>query len=480
MKNDLGRSPVRPTRRAFLHKAGGGFGLLALLDLLNADGVLAAGAIADRPSRREATARSVISLFMYGGPSQMDTFDPKPELQRRDGEPLPTGERPDVFFGAPGPLMASPFRFARHGESGRWVSELFPHQAGVVDDLAFIHSMHADSNNHAPALFQMNTGMVRPGSPSLGSWLAYGLGTANADLPAFVVLTDDRGGPIGGAPNWGAGYMPAAYQGTPFRPEGTPILDLEPPPGLGGPTQRAKLDLVETLNRDHLDDHPGESALSARIASYELAFRMQAEAPRVVDLVGETAATRRLYGLDAPITEPFGRRLLIARRLVERGVRFVQVYSGGGTFDDNWDAHYGLEKNHRLHAAETDRPIAGLIRDLKARGLLDQTLVTWGGEFGRMPVSQSRIGRDHNPHGFTTWLAGGGVKGGVAVGRTDDFGHRAVEAPCHVNDWHATILHLLGLDHRALTYLHGGREKRLTDSGGRIVSAVLGRASSAG
>lgn len=486
------RHAAAPTRREFLSRSGAGLGLLALLDLLSREGALeriagradAAGLnlneaaslnpLAPRAPRFAATARSVIHLFMYGGPSQMDLFDPKPELRKRDGQPmpLPKGEKLNVFFGSPGPLMASPFRFQRRGESGLWVSELFPALATVIDEIAVIRSMHAESNNHAPALFQMNTGQTRPGNPSLGSWVGYGLGSENQDLPGYVVMCDQRGGPIGGAPNWGAGYMPAAFQGTPFRIEGDPILDLSPPPERRD-RQRGWLDLLKDLNQAHLADHPGESDLLGRIQAYELAYRMQAEAPQAVDLSRETAATKRLYGLDNPVTEPFGRRLLIARRLVERGVRFVQVYNGGGTFDENWDAHYDLEKNHRLHCSETDGPIAGLITDLKQRGLLDETLLLWGGEFGRMPVSQSKVGRDHNPHGFTCWMAGGGVKGGIAVGETDEFGYRAVTDRCHINDWHATILHLLGLDHTLLTFLHAGRQKRLSDVAGRVIKPLL-------
>lgn len=459
--------PADATRRAFLRRAGGGFGLLALLDRMARDGL--AG------PHHEAAASSVISLFMYGGPSQLDTFDPKPELQKRDGQPWPESERPKVFFGSPGPLLASPFAFARRGGSGQWVSELFPKVARIIDEVAVVRSMVADSNNHAPALFQMNTGRTRPGHPSLGSWATYGLGSENANLPGFVVLTDDRGGPIGGAPNWGAGHLPGSFAGTPLRASGDPILDLANPPGTSRDRRRADLDLLARLNADHLADHPDEPELSARIASYELAFRMQAEAPEAVDLDRESPATKRLYGLDDPITAPYGRRLLIARRLVERGVRFVQVYSGsGGNFDDlNWDAHTNIVKNHRRHALATDGPVAGLIADLKGRGLLDRTLVTWGGEFGRMPVSQGQLGRDHNPHGFTCWMAGGGVKRGVAIGSTDDFGHRAVDAPVHVRDWHATILHVLGLDHTRLTALREGRHDRLTDTGGRVVAGLL-------
>ena len=334
--------------------------------------------------------------------------------------------------------MASPFRFGRHGGSGQWVSELFPRVAGVIDEIALIRSMQADSNNHAPALFQMNTGRTRPGHPSVGAWVNYGLGSARRDLPGFVVLADDRGGPIGGAPNWGAGYLPGSFAGTPIRGGPEPIVDLAPPPGLSRERQRADRALLEALDRDHVEARPAEARLRDRIASYELAFRMQTEAPDAVSLDRESAETKRLYGLDDPTTASFGRRLLIARRLVERGVRFVQVYYGrGGNFDDlNWDAHNNLAANHRTHARATDGPTAALIVDLKRRGLLDRTLVAWGGEFGRMPVSQARVGRDHNPHGFTAWLAGGGVRGGVAVGSTDDFGLRAVESPCHVNDWH--------------------------------------------
>jgi hypothetical protein len=464
---------LRPTdpinRRALLRRAGGGFGLLALADLFAGGGM--AG---DAPGpHHRATAKSVISLFMNGGPSQVDQFDPKPELQRRDGERLAKSEGLDVFFGAPGPLMASPFKFARHGKSGQWVSELLPETAKVIDEVALIRSMHADSNNHAPALFQMNTGFTRPGNPSLGAWTVYGLGSANRNLPSFVVLCDPVGGPIGGSPNWGSGYLPASHQGTPFRSEGEPILDLSPPPDVSAGRRRAGLDLLNAINRDHAESHPGEADLIARIESHELAFRMQAEAPEAVDLARESAETRRLYGLENPVTASFGRRLLIARRLVERGVRFVQVYSGGGAFEDNWDAHYDLVKNHRKRCGETDGPVAALIVDLKRRGLLDETLVLWGGEFGRMPVSQARIGRDHNPHGFTAWMAGGGVKGGVSIGKTDDLGHRAVEDKVHVHDWHATILHLMGLDHTRLTFPDEGRAKRLTDVSGRVVGAIL-------
>ena len=465
------------TRRAFLGRVGGGFGRLALLDLLAREGTsgdkTSSSPLEGRPPHHPATARSVISLFMNGGPSHLDLFDPKPELTRQDGRRLPRSETPEVFFGAPGPLMASPFQFAQHGQSGRWVSELMPKTAGVVDDLAFIHSMRADSNNHAPALFQMNTGQARPGHPSLGAWTTYGLGSPNRNLPGFVVLCDPVGGPIGGSPNWGSGYLPAAFSATPFRPEGEPILDLNPSPNESTERQTARRDLLRSINQDHLQARPEQPDLAARIESYELAFRMQGEAPEAVDLSRESAETKRLYGLENPVSASYGRRLLIARRLVERGVRFVQIYSGGGAFEDNWDAHYDLVKNHKKRCAETDGPVAALIIDLKRRGLLDQTLVLWGGEFGRMPVSQARLGRDHNPHGFTCWMAGGGVKPGVSIGRTDDFGLKAVENPVHIHDWHATILHLLGIDHTRLTYADEGRAKRLTDVSGRVLQELL-------
>ena len=460
------------SRRELLFRAGAGFGGLALADLLDRDGLLAqapsrrVNPLAPKPPHFEPRAKSVIFLFMYGGPSQVDLFDPKPELTRHHGKPMTGKGEVDVFFGNPGALMASPYEFKRHGESGTDVSELYPHLAGCVDELCLIRSLHTTSNNHSPAIFQMNSGVSRPGNPALGCWVTYGLGSVNENLPAFIVMYDWRGGPIGGAPNWSAGYMPAAFQGTSFRSTGTPIVDLQPPKWVDPHMQRAEVDFIQKLNQEHAERHPGMSDLDARIASYELAFQMQTHAPEAVDISKESEATRRLYGIDEKTTDYFGRQCLIARRLVERGVRFVQLYSGGGHQQQSWDAHYGLDENHRLHCAETDKPMAGLIRDLRARGLLDSTLVVWGGEFGRMPISQSAIGRDHNPHGFTMWLAGGGLKGGLVIGATDEFGYRAVEEPHPVADVHATILHALGVDHRKLTYYYGGRDQRLTNFGG--------------
>jgi hypothetical protein len=406
---------------------------------------------------------------MYGGPSSIDLFDPKPELDRRDGERLP-GEV-DVLFGNPGPLMRSPFSFQQYGQSGAWVSELYPHIARHVDDLAFLRACKSDSNNHAPAVLQMNTGVTRVGRPSAGAWITYGLGSSNRNLPGYVVMHDHRSVPVGGAPNWGAGFLPAAYQGVTFRPSKTPLLYLDRPAGVDAAHQRSQLDLLNDFNSRHAAAHPGEAELRGRIESFELAYRMQTEAPDAVNLEGEMEATRRLYAMDDPKTEPYGARLLLARRLVERGVRFVQVYSGGTRL--NWDGHLNLAENHRRFCAETDRPIAGLLQDLKRRGLLEDTLVVWGSEFGRMPISQDGTGRDHNPHAFTMFLAGGGIKGGTSYGSSDDLGYLAAENPVTVNDFHATLLHLLGIDHTRLTFEHEGRSVRLTDVAGQVIHDII-------
>jgi hypothetical protein len=473
-------TPCGRTRREFLWEAGGGFVGTALAALLAGDGFFPRSAsaghagpaldspLASKPPHFPARAKACIVLFMYGGVSQVDTFDPKPELSRHDGKPIPTSVSDSVLKGRnPGTLLGSSRKFRRYGQAGLDVSDLYPQFAGCVDDVALIRSMYADSFAHGSGLLQMNTGFVRQGYPSMGSWVTYGLGTVNQNLPGYVVLLDQRGGPISGPPNWGSGFMPATYQGTQFRTSGDPILNLHPPGGISAAQQRNQLDLLARLS-------PASSAeLAARIASYELAFRMQAEAPEAVDLASESSLTKRLYGLDDPRTERFGRRCLMARRLVERGVRFVQVYSGGGHLDENWDAHGDVNKNHELHCGETDQPIAALLTDLKRRGLLDETLVVWTGEFGRTPTGQNGKGRDHSPRGFTAWLAGGGVKGGHAYGATDDFGYAAVENKVHVHDLHATILHLLGFDHTLLTYFHGGRDMRLTDVEGRVVRELV-------
>ncbi len=448
------------SRRQLLSVAGCGLGTLALADLLCADGVIESAGPHFAPR-----AKSIIWLFMEGGPSAMDTFDPKPELTRGHGKQ--PRESIDVFFGNPGPLMKSPFSFKQQGESGTWVCEHMPHVARRVDDLALIKSVHCETPNHAPAMFQMNTGIPRSGFPSAGAWINYGLGSVNSNLPGFVVMQNDNGSK-GGPMNWSSGFLPAAFQGTPFRTSGSPLLNLDRPSDVSASQQRKTLDFVASLNNEHLRRHADESDLSARIRSYELAFQMQSEANDAVDLSQESARTLEEYGLHEKATKSFGRKCLLARRLVERGVRFVQLYSDG-----EWDAHGGLEKNHRENCQATDQPIAALLTDLKQRGLLESTLVIWGGEFGRMPISQRGSGRDHNPHGFLMWMAGGGIKGGTHYGETDEIGYRAAENPVSVHDIHATILHLLGLDHERLTYRHNGRSYRLTDVAGNVIRPVI-------
>ncbi len=464
------------SRRELLQTAGGGIAGLALADLLrgaSTTGTERLNPLALRAPQFPAKAKSIISIFCYGGVSQVDTFDPKPELLKRQGETMAGKGNIVVSQGNPGGLMPSPWEFQQHGQSGIHVSSLFPHVAKKVDDIALIRSMYCISNDHAPALFQMNTGFIQAGHPSMGSWVTYGLGTENQNLPAFVVFADWRGGPIGGAPNWSNGFMPAAYQGTPFRSAGDPIVDLKPPSDMTPKRQQRWLKLLGALNEEHLKKNPADSELAARIQSYELAYQMQFHATDAVDLKKETAATRELYGVDEQPTDYVGRQCLMARRLVERGVRFVQIYSGGGNFTESWDAHFDLELNHGMHCKETDKPIAGLLTDLKSRGLLDSTLVIWHGEFGRMPISQRMNGRDHNPHGFSVWMAGGGVKGGTVVGATDEYGYAAVENKKSVNDLHATILHQMGLDHEKLTYFYNGRNMRLTDVSGEVIREVL-------
>ncbi len=480
---DPGSTPAAAagcTRRGLLRRAGGGLGMLALADLL------AAGAAGDEPSdplaphagHFPAKAKSVIWLFMNGGPSHIDCWDYKPELAKHDGQELAGFDKTTGFFtDQVGPLMRSPFAFTQHGQSGAWVSEIFPALAQQVDKIAFIKSCWTDSNNHAPALLKINSGMTRMGFPSLGAWLTYGIGSPTRDLPAFVVMTDTqgRGLPKGNAANWSAGFLPSIFQGTALRPQGAPIEDLARLPELDDGEQRAQLALLARLNQRSAG---GASELLARSESFNLAYRMQTAAPEALDIASESPATRTLYGLDNPRTAPYGRQCLLARRLVERGVRCVQIYSGGMDNEKSWDGHADLAGNHRGFAGETDVPIAGLLSDLAQRGLLEQTLVVWGGEFGRLPVSQrtkesKTSGRDHNPHAFTTWLAGGGVKGGCSHGATDELGHKAAEDKVSVHDLHATILHLMGLDHERLTYRFNGRDYRLTDTEGQVVKAVI-------
>ncbi len=484
-------TPSMVNRRQLLRRAGLGFGMLGLAGLLADEGLLApanaAGSatnpLAPKRPHFDTKAKAVIWLFMNGGPSQVDTWDYKPELEKRHGQELKGFDKNTGFFTANvGPVMKSPFKFARHGQSGAWVSEIFPRMAQHVDKMAFIHSCFTESNNHSPALFMINTGMTRMGFPCAGSWVTYGLGSESQNLPGFVVMSDPlgRGLPKGHAQNWGAGFLPSIYQGTWLRPTGEPIDNLTPPGEMTPETQRAQLDLIAKLNRRHLERHtaagrgPAESELAARIESFELAYRMQLAAPEAIDLDQEPAHIHKLYGTAEKHCTHFAKQCLIARRLVERGVRCVQIYSGGMENELSWDGHTNIVKNHTGFAAETDQPIAALLADLAQRGLLESTMVIWGGEFGRLPIVQTGgTGRDHNPHAFTVWLAGGGVKGGVHHGATDEIGHKAVQDRVSVNDLHATILHLFGFDHLKLTYRFQGRDFRLTDVAGKVVAKLL-------
>ena len=479
------------SRKDFLMQSGGGVAGLAFADLLQKEGLLAAapeqlqqcdtpfpGAFEPRPPHFEPRAKAVISLFMSGGVSQVDTFDYKPALTKYAGEPLHGKVDGNIAVrqGMPGPLMPSPFEFEQYGESGIHVSELFPNLAQHVDEMAFINSVYGRSNDHIQATYEMQTGQIRMGFPSVGRWVTYGLGSQSSSLPAFVVMTDWRGGPLGGPNDWGAGFMPAEYQGTRFRSTGDPIVDLARPEGVSSEAQRARLDALAQLNEIDMDRNPGNSELAARISSYELAYRMQGCAPEAIDTASESDATKKLYGLDNEITEPFGRQLLMARRLVERGVRFVQIFHGGAGNQntDTWDAHSNLVENHTQHAAESDLPIAGLLADLKSRGLLDETLIVWHGEFGRMPISQRGVGRDHNPGTMTAWMAGAGIQGGQKIGASDEFGYKAEQQPVSSHDLHATMLNLLGLDHDRLRYRYSGRDWQLTDIDGRPIPQIIG------
>lgn len=473
-----GPDTVRPTsRRRFLEKAGFGFGMLALQSLLLQEGVLAADEAALNPlaphkPHFEPKVKSVIFLFMSGGPSHLETFDPKPELQRLDGQPLPESfgmikTRRGVEKNR---LLATKRTFKKYGRYGIEVSDFLPHIAEVVDDITVLRGCYGDSVTHPESVYLMNTGSIRMGRPSMGAWVTYGLGTENQNMPAFVVMPDPDGYVKGGAPAWGNGFLPAAYQGTVVRGGASPILNLDRPALFSSEEQGNTLDLVRQLNAQHLKERPGDSQLAARIAAYELAFRMQAHAPEVVDISKESEATKEAYGLNRPECGEFGLRCLLARRMVERGVRFVQLYCGG---TNGWDGHSDIEGNHSQHCARTDRPAAALIRDLKARGLLDSTLVVWAGEFGRTPMTEGRTGRDHNPYGFSMFMAGGGLKRGFSYGGTDPIGLRAESDKTHVHDIHATILHLLGLDHKRLTMLVNGRNERLTDVAGELISPIL-------
>jgi hypothetical protein len=468
------------SRRDFLRNAGGGFGMTALASMLARDGLLAAdSALRIPPSPLEpkhphfsAKAERVIFLFMSGGPSHVDLFDPKPDLIRLAGQPIPEsfGTFKTRRAVAKNKLMPPCRPFAKHGQCGMEVSEFLPHIAGCVDDICLLRGCHGDSVTHPESVYLMNNGSILMGKPSMGSWAAYGLGTENQNMPAFVVMPDPSGWVKGGAPAWGNGFLPAAYQGTILRGGKSPILNLNTPKGISDSQQLATVDLINRLNRASLPADDADSELAARISAYELAFRMQSHAPDVVDISKETAATRRLYGIDDKTTADFGLRCLFARRMIERGVRFVQLYCGD---TNGWDGHSDVDGNHTKLCAQSDLPVAGLLKDLKSRGLLDSTLVIWGGEFGRMPMSEGSNGRDHNPHGFSMWMAGGGVKGGTVIGSTDAVGLRAEEDKTHVHDIHATILHLLGLDHTRLTFPHNGRDERLTDVYGDVITKAL-------
>lgn len=459
------------TRREFLWQTGGGFGAVALASMLDREGFFAAPAsaaeyqnpLAAKPPHFAPRAKSVIFLFMYGGPSHIDTFDYKPSMKGMDNKTVEVKTFGRAGHRNQGRIVEPRWDFQQYGQCGKWVSSLFPHLAQHVDDIAFLNSMTADSPIHGSAMLMMNSGRVLSGSPAIGSWLTYGLGSENENLPGFVVMLDPKAGPISGAKNWSSGYMPATYQGTVFRTNGAPILDLSPPADLPAGVQRKMLDSIQAANQRHLVSRPEHEALQSRIASYELAYKMQTTAPEAVDLSGEDAETLELYGVHQDRTRDFGTRCLLARRLVERGVRFVQLYSGGAHNDDNWDAHTDIEKNHNFHAGNTDLPIAALLTDLKRRGMLDETLVVWGGEFGRQPTAEyaKGTGRDHNSYGFTMWLAGGGIKGGISYGSTDELGSQAAENPLHVKHLHATVLHQMGLDPNRLSYFYGGLDQRL-------------------
>ena len=465
--------PSKLSRRTFLRQNALGFGSLALTSLLAEETAAApVDPLAPRQPHFTPRAKRVLFLFMKGGPSHVDTFDHKPLLDRDHGKPYP-GQKPRVQFAQTGTLLRSPWKFRKHGQSGIEVSELFPNVAGCVDDLCFIHSLHGTNPAHGGAVLKLHTGSDNFVRPSMGAWVAYGLGTENRNLPAFLTICPTLA--HGGVNNWGSAFLPAACQGVPIGNASVPVEQAKvryiENSSIPRDIQRRQLDLLAEANREHLEQTGPDLALQGRIDSFELAYRMQTSLPNAEDISKESAATQRLYGLDDAVTQPFGRQCLLARRFLERGVRFVQVTHSDAMVQ--WDQHGNLMKGHAKNALEVDRPIAGLLTDLKARGLLDDTLVLWGGEFGRTPTVEGSDGRDHNPEGFTVWLAGAGVKAGFSHGATDDYGYYAVENKVHVHDLHATILHLLGLEHEKLTYRHAGRDFRLTDVEGRVVKEIL-------
>ena len=477
------------TRRNFLWEIGGGLGGVALAALMAERGALGAATpapsnpLAPRPAPNVAPrAKRVVQIFCAGAVSQVDTFDYKPELAKRQGQPFETGAGGNVelFASKPGVFQQSYWPFRQHGQCGRWVSDLLPHLATRVDDMAFVYSNTSKSAVHGPATFMANSGFILPGFPSMGAWVTYGLGSENANLPAFVVIPDSRGVPPGGPVNWGAGFLPATFQGTAVRSSADrpPIADLFPDPaaGLTPDAERDAADLLRAVNAEHAAARAGETMLDARINAYELDARLQLSAPEATDLSGETEATKRLYGLDEQVTEGFGRQCLMARRLLERGVRFVQVWCGADNTAPpraNWDGHEDIRDNHGLHGRIFDKPAAALLTDLKSRGLLDDTLVICTSEFGRMSCAEQGKGRDHNPHAFTTWLAGGGVRGGATYGESDELSFKVARDPVYSYDTHATALHLLGIDHEKLTFRHNGVDRRLTDVHGHVIRPIL-------
>jgi uncharacterized protein (DUF1501 family) len=467
------------SRRDLLSRFGSGLGGIALATLLSREASAARGEAADPPPHHAPKAKRVVQIFLQGGLSQVDSFDYKAELYKYHGKSMPEGSRPDPLFGKIGLLHRPHFEFKQRGKSGLWISELFPHVAGMADELTLIRSMWSGTGNHTPATYESNSGFRTLGFPCAGSWISYGLGSESDNLPAFVVLPDSRSWPTGAAINWSSGFLPARHQGVVLNTKGPAIRDLQPASGRDQKTQTARFGALAELNRRHLEERGGEDALASRMRSYELAARMQLAVPEAADLERESAQTRTSYGLDRPETADFGRSCLLARRLLERGVRFIQLWSGGAFgADHHWDAHDNVPANHAREAGRIDLPIAGLLKDLRQRGMLDDTLVVFNTEFGRTPFSQTEkdrvgTGRDHNPEGFTAWLAGAGLKHGTSYGSSDEVGWSAAEQRVSVYDFHATILHLLGIDHKRLTFYHNGIQRRLTDVHGHVISEIL-------
>lgn len=476
--NTAAQSAAQLSRRHFLWNSGGGLGAIALAWILHRDNARAEVSISASPPHFPPKAKRVVQVFCAGGVSHLETFDFKPELARMHGKTMEGKGENLGFFGQPGQLMKSAYSFRQHGQAGAWVSDLLPHLAGCADDICFVKSMFAKSNNHTPAAFQMNSGFTLNGFPCMGAWLSYGLGSENENLPAFVVLPDPRGLPAGGSINWTSGFLPANHQGVAFRTNAAePIADLRTPDGIPADARNADMDLLASMNRDFASANPGDTAFAARLRAYELAARMQSSIPDATSIDAEPDAVKKFYGIDEPANKGFGKNCLMARRLLERGVRFVQILNGGsfGSPRINWDGHENVKANHDAQAATMDKPVAALIQDLKQRGMLEDTLFIWSTEFGRSPVTQGvgSMGRDHHPSVFTCFLAGAGVKAGTTFGSSDELGYFVGENKVIIPDFHATILHLLGLDHEKLTFYHNGINRRLTDVHGHVVKQLL-------